>query len=46
MLGISLGIMQNTSLNIEWANDDDYDVADGGTGKSSDSITAQLAVEF
>ena len=46
MLGISLGIMQNTSLNIEWANDDDYDVADGGTGKSSDSITAELAVEF
>ncbi len=43
---LSMEIFANTSLSLEWANDEDYDLADGGTGDDTDTFTAQLAVEF
>lgn len=42
----SVGIMKNTSLSFEWAHDEDYSAADGGSGESGNTVTAQLAVEF
>ncbi len=46
LLGLSVGIMDNTYLSLEWARDKDYDLADGGTGENADTVTVQLAVEF
>jgi hypothetical protein len=46
LVGLSVGIMDNTTLSFEWAHDEDYDVSDGGTGDDADIITVQLAVEF
>jgi hypothetical protein len=46
LLGWSIEIFDRTSLGLEWARDRDYGVRDGGTGKSADTFTAQLAVEF
>ena len=43
---ISLAVREQTSLSFEWAKSDDYDIADGGTGLSTDMYTAQIAVEF
>lgn len=45
-LGWSVGIFNNTSVALEWAHDIDYNQRDGGTGKSANTVTAQLAVEF
>ena len=45
--GVSVGVMENTTLSFEWAHDDDYCTSDGGTGENGgDTVTAQLAVEF
>ena len=44
--GISVGIMENVGLGVEWARDDDYSMEDGGTGKSADTVTVQLGAEF
>lgn len=41
-----MDIMKNTALAFELASDDDYSVADGGTGESASAVTAQLAVAF
>lgn len=46
LLGWSIEIFDRTSLSLEWARDRDYGARDGGTGKSGDTLTAQLAVEF
>lgn len=46
LAGLSVEVVDSTALSIEWAHDEDYDVADGGTGQSTDTLTAQLAVEF
>lgn len=46
MVGWSIEIFDHTSLSFEWAHDKDYSESDGGTGKSADTVTAQLAVEF
>ena len=43
---LSVDLLENTSLAFEIAKDEDYSVADGGTGKSANTVTAQLAVEF
>ena len=43
---LSVGIMKNTALAFELAKDEDYSVAEGGTGKSANTVTAQLAIEF
>lgn len=43
----SVGVMENTTLSLEWAHDDDYSTADGGTGENGgNTVTGQLAVEF
>ncbi|MGQ9660206.1 MAG: LbtU family siderophore porin [Thermochromatium sp.] len=46
LLGCSIEIFDRTSLGLEWARDRDYNTRDGGTGKSGDTFTAQLAVKF
>ncbi|WP_353570973.1 LbtU family siderophore porin [Candidatus Albibeggiatoa sp. nov. BB20] len=46
LVGVGVGIFDNTSLKFEWKRDTDYDVADGGTGEDADTFTVQLAVEF
>ncbi len=43
---LSVAVMDGTTVSLEWAHDDDYAVADGGTGEEADTLTAQLAVEF
>lgn len=44
---ISVDVMKNTALSFEWAHDEDYSAAYGGTGENGgDTVTAQLAVEF
>ncbi|MFO7559364.1 MAG: LbtU family siderophore porin, partial [Desulfobacterales bacterium] len=39
-------IFSSTVLSLEYAHDEDYDAADGGTGESADRVTAKLAIEF
>ncbi len=46
MIALSMDIMDNTSLSFEWAHDKDYSTTDGGTGKSANTATAQLAFEY
>ena len=47
MLGtLSVDVMENVGLALEWARDDDYSVEDGGTGKSADTVTTVLSAEF
>jgi len=36
----------NFGLSIEYANEQDYDVSDGGTGEETNTFTAQLAISF
>lgn len=43
---LSVEILDDTALSLEWAHDEDYARSDGGTGKSADTLTTQLAVEF
>jgi hypothetical protein len=43
---IGVGIWENTSLALEYLHDEDYSVADGGTGNDANATTVQLAVEF
>lgn len=44
---ISIGLLENTALSLEWAHDDDYSVSAGGSGEKGDNtLTAQIAVEF
>ena len=46
LAGLTVEVISRTALSIEWAHDEDYDAADGGSGRSTDTVTAQLAVEF
>lgn len=46
LLGFSYVLDEKTSLGVEFAGDNDYGTADGGTGNSSASLTVQLATEF
>jgi hypothetical protein len=41
-----VGILDNTSLALEYLSDEDYSGNDGGTGNDADAATLQLAVEF
>ena len=43
---VGVGIMDNTSLAVEYLSDEDYSVNDGGTGNDANGATLQLAVEF
>ena len=46
LLGFSYALDEKTGLGVEFAGDNDYGTADGGTGNSSASLTVQLATEF
>lgn len=44
---LSVEVMKDTTVSLEWAHDDDYSAADGGTGENGgDTATAQIAVAF
>ncbi len=43
---VSVDILENMSIALEWLNDDDYSAANGGTGNTSNTIAGQLAVSF
>ncbi|HHB75333.1 MAG TPA: LbtU family siderophore porin [Desulfobulbus sp.] len=46
LASFGIGIFEGTTLAFEYAHDEDYDEADGGTDESADTFTAQLAYEF
>ena len=46
LIGLSVAILEQVALAVEWAMDDDYGTAHGGTGRSADTVTIQLAAEF
>ncbi len=46
LAGVSVRILENTSLSLEWAREEDYGTGTGGTGEKADSFTLQLAAEF
>ena len=46
LVGLSVAILPSTSLSFEYANNDDYSVAEGGSGEDSNTFTVQVAVEF
>jgi hypothetical protein len=46
LIGWSIGLFDGTALSLEYAHDRDYGTGDGGTGKRSQAVVAQLAVEF
>ena len=46
LASFGIGILEGTTLAFEYAHDEDYDTADGGTDESADAFTAQLAYEF
>ena len=43
---VSVEITKGVSIALEYIHDEDYDVADGGTGESADAVTCQLAFTF
>jgi len=43
---VGFGLTEGLSLALQYAHEEDYDVADGGTGGSADNVTAKLAYEF
>jgi len=43
---IGVEILKYTSLALEYLHDEDYSVADGGTGNDANAVTVQLAVVF
>ncbi len=45
-VGLALDLADGVGLAFEWAQDTDYAVSDGGTGDTSSSLTAQLAMSF
>jgi hypothetical protein len=46
LLGWSVEVFEHTALKLEWARSTEYGRADGGTGDTDDSVSAQVAVEF
>lgn len=43
---VAMEIYENTTVSIEYAVSEDYDVEDGGTGEDAESASLVLAVEF
>ena len=39
-------IYKNTTVSLEYAVDDDYDVEDGGSGEDAESASLVLAITF
>lgn len=46
MVGLSMALTEYVGVGVEWAHDEDYSVAEGGTGNAADTVTAQLAIGF
>jgi hypothetical protein len=46
LVGWSVEIFERTALSLEYRNDSDYSLREGGTGKDASAVVAQLAVEF
>ena len=46
LVGLSVEMVEGLGLSAEWKRDEDYGEAEGGTGKSADTVTVQLAAEF
>ncbi|MDH5525618.1 MAG: LbtU family siderophore porin, partial [Desulfobulbaceae bacterium] len=46
LAAVSMGIIDNTSLALEYIHDEDYSVANGGTDNDAETVTMQLGVEF
>lgn len=46
LVGLSVEMAEGVALSTEWKRDEDYGEAEGGTGKSADTVTVQLAAEF
>lgn len=46
LAALSVDVMKNTRLSLEFAHDEDYGEEEGGSGGASNSATLQLAVEF
>ena len=46
LASIGVEIWKYTSLALEYLDDEDYSLADGGTGNDANAATIQLAVEF
>jgi len=46
MISVSTTIADDVGFAVEYADSDDYETADGGSGESGGVLTAQLAVEF
>ncbi len=46
LASFGIGIFKGTTLAFEYAHDEDYDTAVGGTDESADTFTAQLVYEF
>ncbi|MCW9013048.1 MAG: LbtU family siderophore porin [Gammaproteobacteria bacterium] len=46
MLSYSMLVVEDVGLTFEYANSDDYEITEGGSGESGSTLTAQLAVEF
>jgi len=45
-VGMSLGIVDNTTLYLEYRVDNDYEVSDGGTGEDAQAASLKVAVTF
>ena len=46
LLGLGVNINDHFSIGVEYAQDSDYDVNDGGSGDDSDAFTIQLAASL
>ncbi|MDH5379042.1 MAG: LbtU family siderophore porin, partial [Gammaproteobacteria bacterium] len=46
LLSYSLATSDNTTIALELAQDEDYATTDGGTGKTQNIVTGQIAVSF
>lgn len=44
--GVSVEVVDNTSISLEYKRGTDYETSEGGTGEDSDAVTMQVAVEF
>lgn len=46
LVSFGMEILEGVALSFEWLMEEDYSVADGGSGEETDTYTLQLAAEF